>query len=181
MSDLAPESALPTPEATKPGFSDGSPAGTLRAGTFDGLEADSAWQSRFVWALLFAIPTAVVITAAMLTPNPHGHGTHTQLGLPPCGFLVFTGYPCPGCGLTTSFAYMVRLQLGGAWHANPFGIVLFLCTFAMIPLAATAFVRGWSVVATLDRIHAEKIAIALSVLSMAVWMIRVAVEYASGA
>lgn len=153
----------------------------LGPGMFSGIETDATWHSRFVWAILFGIPTAVVITAAMLTPNPAGHGTHTQLGLPPCGFLVFTGYPCPGCGLTTSFAYMVRVNLLGAWLANPFGIVLFLCTFAMIPLAAVGFVRGWSVVATLDRIHAEKIAIALSALCMIVWSIRVAIEYATGA
>jgi hypothetical protein len=117
-----------------------------------------------------------VITAAALTPSPSGHGTHTQLGLPPCGFLVFTGYPCPGCGLTTAFAHMVRLQLIGAWHANPFGIVLFTVTALTIPVSAVGFVRGWGVVATLDRLHAEKIAIGLSLLSLGVWIIRVAAQ-----
>jgi hypothetical protein len=136
----------------------------------------AAFVSRAIWAVLFAVPTAVVVTAAMLTPNPAGHGTHTQLGLPPCGFLVFSGYPCPGCGLTTAFAYMVRLQLLGAWHANPFGIALFLCTVAFIPLAAIGFVRGWPVVATLDRIHAEKFAIGLSLLSLTAWVVRVATQ-----
>lgn len=135
-----------------------------------------ALLSRFIWAVLFAIPTAVVVTAAMLTPSSEGHGTHTQLGLPPCGFLVFSGYPCPGCGLTTAFAHMVRLQIVGAWHANPFGIALFTCTAAFIPLAAIGFVRGWPVVATLDRIHAEKFAIGLSLLSMTAWVVRVATQ-----
>lgn len=139
----------------------------------------SALLSRAVWAVLFAIPTAVVVTAAMLTPSSEGHGTHTQLGLPPCGFLVFTGYPCPGCGLTTAFAHMVRFQIGGAWHANPFGIALFSSTVAFIPLAALGFVRGWPVVATLDRIHAEKIAIALSLMSLVAWVTRVAMQMAS--
>ena len=126
--------------------------------------------------MLFAIPTAVMITAAMLTPNPLGHGTHTQLGLPPCGFLVFTGYPCPGCGLTTAFAYMIRLNVLGAWNANPFGIALFLATAAFIPFAAIGFVRGWSVVAALDRVHAEKIAIVLAALSVITWVTRVAMQ-----
>lgn len=130
--------------------------------------------SRLAWFFLFAIPSAVVATAAWLTPSPHGHGTHMQLGLPPCGFLVFTGYPCPGCGLTTSFAHMVRLQIGGAFSANPFGVLLFTCTVAMIPLAATGFVRGWRVMDTLDRIHAEKIAIGLCVVSLVVWFVRLA-------
>lgn len=139
----------------------------------------AALLSRTIWAVLFGIPTAVVVTAAMLTPSPVGHGTHTQLGLPPCGFLVFSGYPCPGCGLTTAFAHMVRLQVVGAWHANPFGIALFLCTVAFIPLAAVGFVRGWPVVATLDRIHAEKFAIGLSLLSLLAWVSRVAMQMMS--
>ncbi len=139
----------------------------------------AALLSRTIWAVLFGIPTAVVVTAAMLTPSPAGHGTHTQLGLPPCGFLVFSGYPCPGCGLTTAFAHMVRLQVVGAWHANPFGIALFLCTAAFIPLAAIGFVRGWPVVATLDRIHAEKFAIGLSLLSLLAWVTRVAMQMMS--
>ncbi|MCA9610613.1 MAG: hypothetical protein KC619_33690, partial [Myxococcales bacterium] len=54
------------------------------------------WSSILTWAVLFSGPLAVLVTAAMLTPSPEGHGTHTQLGLPPCGFLVYTGYPCPG-------------------------------------------------------------------------------------
>ena len=139
-----------------------------------------ALLSRIVWSVLFAIPTAVMVTAATLTPNPVGHGTHTQLGLPPCGFLVFTGYPCPGCGLTTAFAHMIRLQVIGAWTANPFGIALFLATFAFIPLAALGFVRGWPVVATLDRIHAEKVAVVLSILSLVAWVARVGLQMSAG-
>jgi len=161
------ENAIPEvrPRESVPGF------GGRYAGGF--LPERGDWTSRVSWFVLFAVPLAVVITAAMLTPSPAGHGTHTQLGLPPCGFLVFTGYPCPGCGLTTAFAHMVRLQLFGAWHANPFGIVLFTVTALTIPLSAIGFVRGWGVVATLDRLHAEKIAIGLSLLSLIVWGIRV--------
>ena len=158
------------------------PAPGAAEGRFGGgfVAEQGDWVSRLVWFVLFAVPLAVVITAALLTPSPTGHGTHTQLGLPPCGFLVFTGYPCPGCGLTTAFAHMVRLQVGGAWTANPFGIVLFTVTFLTIPLAAIGFVRGWGVVATLDRLHAEKIAIGLSLLSLVVWIIRVGVQAYGG-
>lgn len=154
------------------------PAASLPASSRAFLIERGDWISRATWAVLFAIPTAVLITAAMLTPNPVGHGTHTQLGLPPCGFLVFTGYPCPGCGLTTAFAYMIRLQVTGAWTANPFGIALFLATAAFIPFAAMGFVRGWSVVAALDRVHAEKIAIVLAALSVITWVTRCVMQAA---
>lgn len=135
------------------------------------------WVSLLVWLVLFAGPLAVVITAALLTPSPSGHGTHTQLGLPPCGFLVYTGYPCPGCGLTTSFAHMVRLQVVGAAQANPFGILLFTATVLTIPLAAMGIVRRLPVVDTLDRLHAEKIAIGLSVVSIVTWLVRISMQY----
>jgi hypothetical protein len=96
-----------------------------------------------------------------------------QLGLPPCGFLLFTGYPCPGCGLTTSFAHMARLQVIGAAHANPFGVLLFLVSFATIPVAAWGFVRGAPVFETLDRLHFEKWAILLCVTGVSVWVAKV--------
>jgi hypothetical protein len=141
------------------------------------LVGQGSWLSIVVWLVLLSGPLAVIITAALLAPSAEGHGTHTQLGLPPCGFLVYTGYPCPGCGLTTAFAHMVRFEVVGAFYSNPFGIPLFLCTAAMIPLGVLGIVRRMPVVDTLDRLHAEKIAIVLSVLSIGVWLTRVAMQY----
>jgi hypothetical protein len=163
----APSGALVTPALTRG-------RGSILAADLWGT---GSWVSILVWAVLFLGPLAVLITAAMLTPTAEGHGTHTQLGLPPCGFIVYTGYPCPGCGLTTSFAHMIRLQIGGALGANPFGVLLFLCTAAMVPLALLGIVRRMPVIDTLDRLHAEKIAIGLSVISIAVWITRVTVQY----
>ena len=129
-------------------------------------------SSRITWAVLFALPFAVMVTAASLVPSEAGHGTHTQLGLPPCGFLVVTGIPCPGCGLTTSFSHMIRAQVVGAAHANPFGVLLFLVSFFTIPISAYGFVRRLPVVETLERLHFEKWAILLAVTSILVWVIR---------
>lgn len=129
--------------------------------------------SRFAWAVLFVVPAAVLTTAMFLHPSASGHGTHTQLGLPPCGFLVVTGLPCPGCGLTTSFANMVRGHVVDAAHANAFGILLFLVSFATIPLALVGFVRGWRVVPVLERLGAEKWAVVLAAVSLTVWVTRV--------
>jgi len=135
------------------------------------------WSSLITWAVLFSGPLAVLITAATLTPSSAGHGTHTQLGLPPCGFLVYTGYPCPGCGLTTSFSHMIRAEVLGAFSANPFGILLFLATAAMVPIALLGIVKKLPVIDTLDRLHAEKIAIGLSIVSIVVWLVKVGLQY----
>lgn len=136
-------------------------------------------SSRIGWFFLAAIPFAVILTARMLVPDPAGHGTHTQLGLPPCGFLVLTGCPCPGCGLTTSFAHMARLDFFGAARANPFGIPLFLVSFFTIPVAIRGFLRGESVFDVLDRHHAEKVSAALAICGITVWIVRATMHFFS--
>jgi len=136
-----------------------------------------ALSTRLGWLVLLAGPLFVLVVAALLTPDPAGHGTHRQLGLPPCGFLFVTGYPCPACGLTTSFAHMIRAQVVGAAAANPFGILLFLVTAATVPVAAVGLVRGWPVFETLDRLHFEKWALLLVCTSLVVWGTRVATLY----
>jgi len=130
--------------------------------------------SRFVWLVLFGLPLAVVITATTLSPDPAGHGTHMQLGLPPCGFLAATGLPCPGCGLTTCFSHMVRFEVVGAARANPFGVALFLVTFSTILVAGWGLVRGLPVMDTLERLHFEKVVVLLAASSTVVWLIRLA-------
>jgi len=73
---------------------------------------------------------AVLITAASLHPDASGMGTHQQLHLQPCGFLMRTGLPCAGCGMTTSFAYGVRLRLLTSFLTQPFGMILCVLTAA---------------------------------------------------
>ena len=136
-----------------------------------------ALRTRLGWLVLFAGPLTVVILAALLHPDPAGVGTHQQLGLPPCGFLFVTGYPCPACGLTTAFAHMVRAEFIGAALANPFGILLFLVTVAIIPVAGLGLVRGWPVFETLDRLQFEKWALLLVVTSLLVWVTKLCTLY----
>jgi len=76
-----------------------------------------------LWFLLWLFVTVVAI---FLKAKPEGHGTHTELGLPPCPSVMFFGRPCPGCGLTTSFTATVHGQFAQAFHAHPFGPILYL-------------------------------------------------------
>ena len=65
-----------------------------------------SWQSRRLIAAIVAIVTGgVLFTAWWLTPDTGGNGTHTQLGLPECNWIVFLDMPCPTCGYTTSFSH----------------------------------------------------------------------------
>jgi hypothetical protein len=84
--------------------------------------------SRMYAAGVAAVALAVLMTAAWLRPDPSEAGTHRQLGLPPCGFYMMTGLPCPTCGMTTSFAYAVRGQVVHAVHAQAAGLALAAAT-----------------------------------------------------
>jgi hypothetical protein len=68
---------------------------------------------------------AVLVVAAYVEPNPAGVGSHaSSLGLQPCQFLRTTSLPCPGCGMTTSFAYFARGNVAASVYIQPMGTVL---------------------------------------------------------
>jgi len=56
--------------------------------------------------------------------NPRRMATHTQLGMPPCNFVLLTGKPCPACGMTTSFSLLVRGDVSASMRANWAGTLL---------------------------------------------------------
>jgi hypothetical protein len=71
----------------------------------------------------------VFAVASWLTPydelgRPLSHGTHHQLGLPPCVMNMLTGIPCPSCGMTTSISLVMHGQFAAAWEANWAGVVV---------------------------------------------------------
>jgi hypothetical protein len=68
--------------------------------------------------------------------------THRQLGLPPCTFYAVTGMPCPACGMTTSFALLVRGDVGNSMRANAVGTLLAAFGLVLIPWCATGALMG---------------------------------------
>lgn len=86
------------------------------------VESRKPLRGHLLWFLIWL---AVTLIAIKLTPSPTGHGTHTELGLPPCPSMLLFGKPCPGCGLTTSFTATVHGQFGAAFHAHPLGPILY--------------------------------------------------------
>lgn len=90
------------------------------------------------WTILTCC-VVVLFVALWLDPDPRGFGTHQQLripgtgiGLPPCTMKSLTGLPCATCGMTTSFAHAVRGHWITAFHAHPFGLVLFLVALGAV-------------------------------------------------
>jgi hypothetical protein len=68
--------------------------------------------------------------------------THRQMGLPPCTFYTVTGLPCPSCGMTTSFALLVRGDLWNSMKANAVGTLLATFWLALLPWSVVCAIRG---------------------------------------
>ena len=104
-------------------------------------------MTRRIRLWIAAVLTAVFVTAWRLNPYQEDGSarrmeTHRQLGLPPCSFIVMTGLPCPTCGMTTAFAWMMHGHPLSALIAQPLGAVLCLATIAGALLGAWMAATG---------------------------------------
>lgn len=118
VADLVPDAEPVRPCRRKP-----DPARAAR---------EAARLRRVIRATLVALAlalTAVFVAAFCIYPydgngNPQTMSTHTQLGMPPCNFATLTGKPCPSCGMTTSFALLVRGDVSASLRANWVGSLI---------------------------------------------------------
>ncbi len=85
---------------------------------------------------------ALIVTAAWLTPDPAGHGTHTQLGLPKCGWYHATGQPCPTCGMTTAVTLAVHGNPIDSFITQPFGTLIALSAAVGFWVGLHVFIFG---------------------------------------
>ncbi len=114
------------------------------------VERDRGWLqatpvqgwARWSHALLLLGAATMVGIGLYLTPDPAGHGTHQQLGLPPCTIYHLTGRPCPSCGLTTSVSAILHGQFALAWRANPIGFLIVAATAAVALNSLAALLVG---------------------------------------
>lgn len=84
---------------------------------------------------------AVFAVAMRLDPDPRGLGTHQQLGFPPCTILTLFDFPCPTCGMTTSFAHFVRGEWASAARSSTSGLLLACLGTLYLPWAAISLYR----------------------------------------
>ena len=90
-------------------------------------------RDRALGLLLLAAGATVLFAGRTLTPDPDGIGTHTALGLSPCGFLNSTGLPCATCGMTTATALAARGRLVDSALTQPAGFAFALtCALAVL-------------------------------------------------
>lgn len=111
----------------------------------------------------------MLILGSLLVPDPSGTGTHTQLHLPPCAFLMVFGKPCPSCGMTTAFALALHGRPLDALVVQPAGVAVLAACFATwlyLPIA-------WRSRRPFEHLFEHKafvpMVVSLIVLIMAVW------------
>jgi hypothetical protein len=131
-------------------------------------------RSQRSWWLLVSLALCVLALARHVVPNAQGFGTHTQLGMPACAFLTWTGLPCPACGLTTCFAHMARGQLQAALHANAVGVLLFALVLASLPISVWAIARKHACFEIWTRMHIARVSLTLACALLLQWVTRVA-------
>ncbi len=120
--------------------------------------------------LLFVL----LAVAAWLKPNPSGMGTHTQLGLPGCSLFTMVGIRCPGCGMTTAWAYTMKADFTSAIGANVGGVLLCLLSVAVFPCLLWMAIRGQ----TINNRWFVQVVVAVLVIAISIsiieWLIRLA-------
>ncbi|MBD3672801.1 MAG: DUF2752 domain-containing protein [Planctomycetaceae bacterium] len=98
--------------------------------------------SRGVLAVMALLVLAGFGVASSLTPSSTGHGTHRQLGLPPCSILSLTRIPCPTCGMTTSFSHFVRGEWASSARVNTSGFLLACGCLLFLPWSMVSVTLG---------------------------------------
>lgn len=115
---------------------------------------------------------ASLFVVRMLEPDRHGHGTHQQLGLPPCTFVVLFGHRCPTCGGTTAWANLVRGRFVDAFSANVGGALLGLLAIAALPWLLLSAWRGHWLVGKPDSTAVAWAALAVFAVMLIEWGVR---------
>ncbi len=105
------------------------------------------WKVRLALVAIAAVLLALFATAIYVNPydaegRPYLMETHRQLGLPECTFKSLTGKPCPSCGMTTSFALLMRGDVINSFRANGVGMALAGFLLVVLPWALISLIRG---------------------------------------
>lgn len=127
-------------------------------------------RSRRLHALGVALSAVLLLSIAfVLSPSEEGIGTHQQLGLPTCGWILASDIPCPTCGMTTSWTHTVRGNFVAAFTTQPMGFMLALAAFFVALGGSITATTGFSFQPLLYRFPPSKIFIVVIILSLLAW------------
>ena len=126
-------------------------------------------ESRMYAAIISVAVSVIFLAAAWVTPNDRGVGTHHQLGLPTCSWIVAADIPCPTCGMTTSFSHAVRGQFLQSLFTQPMGLVIAIGTFLIGVIAIFTTITGRSLALIWMPFCGRKYIILLGIFAILAW------------
>lgn len=118
---------------------------------------------------------AVLVTASQLSADGQGHGTHEQLGLPPCSWAQAFNAPCMTCGMTTAFTHAAHGDLLASLVTQPMGMLLSIATAAGFWVALLTAATGSRLGERMLGLVNGRSLIALATLAAAAWLYKIAV------
>ncbi len=94
------------------------------------MDSQNVFKQLQTWELILSGAMILLLIASFFFP-PDGIS-----GLSTCSFHATTGIPCPGCGMTRSFACISHGYFKKAWDYHPFGFLLYsiMLFFLVYPL-----------------------------------------------
>ncbi len=131
------------------------------------------WRRRAVAAAILAGSLGLLLTGHALQPADGGVGTHTQLGLPACGFHEYVRLPCATCGMTTAVSLAAHGQLVKAFMVQPAGAALALGAAMLAWISGYAMWRGLDVLALFRPLWRPTSLAAVGTAILAAWAFRI--------
>jgi hypothetical protein len=131
-------------------------------------------EHALVLAAGLAAPLLLVALGRFLSPDPRGWGTHEQLGFQACLPMRAWGFPCPGCGVTTSIALAAHGRPLAGLRTQPFGSIALAATFGAALWAIAGHARGRDLRAELARVAWRRWGRVLATLALLAWIYKIA-------
>ncbi len=133
----------------------------------------SMMRRRLIAAILVLATATVLGIAAYLEPSPEGIGTHTQLNMPNCGWMVTMDLPCITCGMTTAFSHAANGNLLASFATQPLGAVLAVITAMVFLVSSYVTLTGSQVGSVFGRLWGRGAGWILAISATAAWVYKI--------
>ncbi len=131
-------------------------------------------QVRRIWASAVALACAALLGVALfVTPAQAGLGSHEQLNLPKCGWIMSMDVPCVTCGMTTAFSHAARGSFLQSILAQPLGFLLAMATAMTLLVAVYVALTGSQVTRMFSRLWAPRMLWLLAALAVGSWVFKI--------
>jgi hypothetical protein len=128
---------------------------------------------RAIAGVVTLLCVAVLTVAVLLAPSERGLGTHEQLNLPPCGWVLVADMPCMTCGMTTAFSHAVRGQFLASLLAQPMGFLLAMATGMTMFIGLHVTVTGSNLPIFLGRLWSGRMLWVLGAVFLGAWLFKI--------